>query len=230
MQLQLRVQLSRGARPLLWPLVRRGINHLEASGICSVIDVIKQIRKDRGGLVQHREQAHFVQKALEDYVEENSADDPDEVLQRSVDRAEKAKPPTFTMHSSQLDTGEGTDEEVPHWRVAQLEAKHEREEEEYEGIDTAAGRRFWQKQRLKEQKRLEVLEKLEFDDLPLLQPVIPMAPVTGLEAIPIGKMSANSYATLGRKSGKHARGSVIPVPAAATAKSMRKSKGTFGRK
>jgi hypothetical protein len=60
------------------------------------------------------------------------------VLATSIEKAEKAKPPHFTVHTSQTNTEEGTEVDVPSWRREQIDAKVQRETAEHDQSDSRA--------------------------------------------------------------------------------------------
>ena len=69
-----------------------------------MIQIIKKLRADRGGMVQHAEQAEFVYDTLNQYVDENSTVDPTEgaVLADAVKRAmNQPDPRKMDTHESQ---------------------------------------------------------------------------------------------------------------------------------
>ena len=106
--------------------VDHGLRQFETEGSADVITIIKKLREDRGGMVQHAEQAEFVYDTLNKYVEENSSVDPNEgkVLAETVRRAMNQQDPRkMKTHESQLETEEGDDTTVPAWRIKQLKEK-----------------------------------------------------------------------------------------------------------
>lgn len=112
--------------------IDHGIRQFQTSGVVDVIEIIKLLRKDRGGMVQHREQAEFVQQCLENYRHAHGAsqEEEDEVLAISVEKAILGVPPRFEGHASQKDTEEGSESAVPSWRVEQIEDDRDRTREE----------------------------------------------------------------------------------------------------
>lgn len=91
--------------------IDQGIQQLEETGHVDVNDLVINIRKDRGGMVQHPEQAEFVYRALTRYAEMYGAKDEtalkNPVLAASLVKAVQAVPENFTMHSSQEKVAEG---------------------------------------------------------------------------------------------------------------------------
>jgi hypothetical protein len=72
-----------------------------------VLEIVKNLRKDRGGMVQHLEQAEFTHMALSLFIKQAqiaavTADCDNEVLKDSVKKAFVVLPSSFTMHPSQV--------------------------------------------------------------------------------------------------------------------------------
>ena len=100
--------------------IDQGIQQLHSTGVADVITIIRKLREDRGGMVQHLDQAEFVHRVLVKYAETYGA--PEEsheslmgeqqengVLQASIEKALTSVPPGFTEHPSQIDTHEGAE-------------------------------------------------------------------------------------------------------------------------
>lgn len=118
--------------------VDMGMRMMVETGRANVIDIITELRQDRGGMVQHKEQAEFVHLCLGRYTAARGKVDALQVLELSLRRAEEAVPDGFTVHASQLDTDEGAADAVPSWRKQQLadleEADKEGEVEEVQEL------------------------------------------------------------------------------------------------
>ncbi len=105
--------------------IDHGIQHLDDSGVADVISIVKALRQDRGGMVQHAEQAEFAHRVLVKYAETYGAPPGEKpsgssvlllddeqvhpITEESVARAHGCVPPDFTIHPSQLDTHEGAE-------------------------------------------------------------------------------------------------------------------------
>ena len=107
--------------------IDHGIRLFETTGVVDVLEIIRLLRTDRGGMVQHGEQAEFVQNCLESYRQEHGAneDDENEVLATSVERALVWLPQGFEGHESQKHVEEGSESTVPSWRVEQIEEERD---------------------------------------------------------------------------------------------------------
>jgi len=107
--------------------IDHGIQLLRKQGKAGVLDIIKNLRKCRGGMVQHPEQAQFVQTVLARFAGSNASLNELSVIEESMQRADAAVPTGFTMHASQVDVEEGDEAAVPSWRAKQLEEKRKME-------------------------------------------------------------------------------------------------------
>jgi receptor-type tyrosine-protein phosphatase R len=104
--------------------VDHGIRQFETGKSVKVEDIIKAMRGDRGGMVQHYEQAEWVQKVLQQHLDTHSPQVPGgTVLRQAVRKAAVSSAAAqFAVHPSQLDGDEGSETTVPSWRQAQLAA------------------------------------------------------------------------------------------------------------
>ena len=107
--------------------IDHGIQLLRKKGNASVLDIIRNLRKCRGGMVQHPEQAAFVQTVLSRFAGSNASLNELSVIEESMQRADAAVPNGFTMHASQVEVDEGDEAAVPSWRAKQLEEKRKME-------------------------------------------------------------------------------------------------------
>eukprot|EP00038_Savillea_parva_P022965 m.39210 g.39210 ORF g.39210 m.39210 type:complete len:1917 (-) comp5768_c0_seq1:91-5841(-) len=152
--------------------VDHGLRLFEEGAIVSVKDIISALRRDRGGMVQHWEQAEFVQNTLQAYVDEHSSSGQmNTVLRKAIQKATAVMPPKFTVHASQSNVDEGDEDRVPEWRQEQLnEAKGAHETQILElQMDGTMGRkkaeRLVAKQEEKDLARQKVEDLLKADDL-----------------------------------------------------------------
>ena len=190
--------------------IDHGLNHLEEAGKCDVNQIIAQIRKDRGGLVQHREQAQFTHDALVAYVaihgdgdggDASYAEDSDgdfseiiSVLDKSIEKAELCTPPHFVCHPSQVDTDEGAEERVPSWRKEQVGQRKEEKLHELKGQETYIAKRVMAKEDLLRVRRQAVDQLIDNDQLPDLS--IATDPVNPSKTQAMRRLSDMQYAEL----------------------------------
>lgn len=136
-----------------------GMKLLLTTGRCDVIDIIRNLRKDRGGMVQHSEQALFVFTTLKRFiVDESASNDPtgkNEVLRQSVQKAHSVVPSHFTVHPSQEDSDEGADDQIPAWRLRQIELRDEKNAENSDDEVDSKVNITKRKQKREEAKRAE---------------------------------------------------------------------------
>eukprot|EP00037_Helgoeca_nana_P013130 m.120592 g.120592 ORF g.120592 m.120592 type:complete len:1916 (+) comp21854_c0_seq1:114-5861(+) len=150
--------------------VDHGLRMFEQGAVVSVLDIIHALRKDRGGMVQHWEQAEFVQNTLQAYVDEHGAKDMNTILRKSVQKAAAIVPPKFQSHPSQENADEGEEDRVPEWRQEQLDEAKSAEGERLLDLhmDNTLGRkkagRLAAKQSSKDEERDRVEALLELDD------------------------------------------------------------------
>lgn len=104
--------------------VDHGLRQFETVGSVDVLDIVKKIRKDRGGMVQHAEQAEFVHRTLNQYVVANAADSSDgTILRKTLQKVVMSTPKDVQIHPSQMDTEEGAEDQLPSWRAKEIEVK-----------------------------------------------------------------------------------------------------------
>jgi hypothetical protein len=103
--------------------IDHGMQLLRQKGAADTVKIISNLRRCRGGMVQHPEQAEFVNMVLSRFADSNASVATLSVIEDSMQRADQAVPKGFTMHASQVDTDQGSTAEVPSWRLAQLEEK-----------------------------------------------------------------------------------------------------------
>jgi len=102
-----------------------GLHQLQESGSADVVDIVDRMRNYRGGLVQHGEQARFVHTCLSRFaVAQGSlvvlSVMEEEVLEDSIEKAMQSVPDEMGVHHSQVDGDEGSEEQVPRWRMQQI--------------------------------------------------------------------------------------------------------------
>eukprot|EP00054_Salpingoeca_dolichothecata_P019795 m.123420 g.123420 ORF g.123420 m.123420 type:complete len:1850 (+) comp23389_c0_seq2:1097-6646(+) len=121
--------------------IDHGLHHLDKKGTADVVEITKNLRRDRGGMVQHPEQGQFVYDVLSHYASVYGAKDEDlknnPVLAESLNKAANSIPPDFTIHPSQLLIDEGAEDRVPSWRKQLLEDKELEEKQEIQQSKTA---------------------------------------------------------------------------------------------
>jgi protein tyrosine phosphatase len=114
--------------------VDHGLRQFETTGTVDVIDIVAKIRKDRGGMVQHPEQADFVHRTLNGYVVQNEvAEGHDTILRTTLKKAVLGTPKNTPVHPSQLDTHEGDVGVIPSWRQKEIDVKSARKRAIAEG-------------------------------------------------------------------------------------------------
>jgi hypothetical protein len=162
--------------------IDHGLKLLRERGRCDVLEIIRRLRKDRGGMVQHAEQGEFVHRTLTGFIKQASMaaviDDCDnDVLRKTLTKAFDVVPPSFTVHPSQVEGDEGDDTSVPAYRQKQLLAKERRTTEESDmdepentgGITNAAKRKLKrgeEKRTAIEARRKAMSVKVKSDQLP----------------------------------------------------------------
>lgn len=150
--------------------VDHGLRMFEQGSVVSVLDIIRSLRKDRGGMVQHWEQAEFVQNTLQAYVEEHGSNDMNTILRKSVQRAANIVPPNFVAHPSQENTDEGDEDRIPEWRQEQLAETEAMKREKILELQMAntLGRKkaehLASKENAKQSERERIEEMLQLDD------------------------------------------------------------------
>ena len=184
--------------------IDHGIRLFHTTGVVDVIEIIKLLRKDRGGMVQHREQAEFVQKCLENYRAEHGANvaDEDEVLATSVEKAILGLPPRFEGHASQVNVEEGSEAAVPSWRVEQIEEERDRNREEIADLKLENARKA-----SRMQAKEDAAEKKKRDAAMLLADM-----VHELDDDPNDYMSTMKKQNVGFQSRSHRRQGVSAQP------------------
>ena len=120
--------------------VDHGLRQFETTGTVDVLDIVSKIRKDRGGMVQHAEQAEFVHRTLKQYVVEHAGDDiHGTVLRKTLQKVIVSTPKGVEVHPSQIDTEEGADDQLPSWRAKQIEIKEARKRAMALGLEEEQG-------------------------------------------------------------------------------------------
>eukprot|EP00040_Diaphanoeca_grandis_P025664 m.142534 g.142534 ORF g.142534 m.142534 type:complete len:1924 (-) comp30257_c1_seq1:354-6125(-) len=144
--------------------VDHGVQLFETTGVVDVLEIIYALRRDRGGMVQHREQAEFILKVLTHYKQHHGdnfrSNEP--VLQDSLYKAAMMIPIGYGGHASQVDVDEGDEVTIPTWRLEQLEGVNDRALEkitEY-STDRSVKRKGV---RLQRKKELALAKQLEID-------------------------------------------------------------------
>ena len=74
--------------------IDQGMRQLADTGTASVLDLIKGLRTCRGGMVQHEEQAAFVQSTLERYVLAHGSVHELAILEESISKVGEALDPS----------------------------------------------------------------------------------------------------------------------------------------
>eukprot|EP00040_Diaphanoeca_grandis_P022485 m.120842 g.120842 ORF g.120842 m.120842 type:complete len:982 (+) comp28833_c0_seq3:239-3184(+) len=102
-----------------------GLHQLQQTGSANVVSIVDRLRHFRGGLVQHGEQANFIQLCLSRFVEAQGSIVvlsvmEEEVLEESIDKALQMVPDEMGVHHSQVDGDEGSESEIPKWRAQQI--------------------------------------------------------------------------------------------------------------
>jgi hypothetical protein len=99
----------------------------DEQGAADVCEIITSVRDDRGGMVQHAEQAEFVHRTLKNFVDANKSKDAAEdgdVLHSAIEKAlNLGDPRKVPVHPSQKDGDEGNASTIPTWRLHELEEK-----------------------------------------------------------------------------------------------------------
>eukprot|EP00040_Diaphanoeca_grandis_P033276 m.203418 g.203418 ORF g.203418 m.203418 type:complete len:2409 (+) comp32853_c0_seq4:216-7442(+) len=165
--------------------IDQGINSLLANGECNVTEIVSNMRKDRGGMVQHYEQMEFVQAVLKDFAATHQAKYPPSasdnvVLESCLTKALSIVPLQF-VHPSQADVEEGNDYSVPKWRLQQKEELKKKKEEwapkpkVKDGVRTDVRRvnRKNQKSSMNEERRRRISALIHAEDLPEIEPAPP---------------------------------------------------------
>jgi receptor-type tyrosine-protein phosphatase R len=107
--------------------IDHGMQQLRTKGAADTMKIISNLRRCRGGMVQHPEQAEFVNMVLARFADANASVATLSVIEESMQRALQAVPKGFTVHASQVDVDEGGNTSVPSWRQQQLEDKKQME-------------------------------------------------------------------------------------------------------
>lgn len=103
-----------------------GLHMLDNKGSADVVDIVDKLRNFRGGLVQHPEQAEFVQLCLSRYIESHGntmmlSVIEEDILEASIEKALQFVPEEMGVHHSQVDGDEGSEEQIPRWRLQQMQ-------------------------------------------------------------------------------------------------------------
>ena len=177
--------------------IDHGIRLFHTTGVVDVIEIIRLLRKDRGGMVQHREQAEFVQKCLENYRAEHGAnvDPEDVVLAISVEKAILGLPLRFEGHASQDDIEEGSEAAVPSWRISQINEERGRNREEIADLKLENARKAGRMQ-----AKEDAIEKKKHDACSILADM-----VSELDYHPNDYMSTMKRQKVGYQSRSHRR-------------------------
>jgi len=158
--------------------IDQGLHELQQRRRTDVLGLIKSMRSQRGGMVQHVEQAEFVHNCLVNEAHElqaeaqaaaDAAPSPGStastaVLESSLLRAEYLVPTGFQRHASQVDTDEGAEGRIPTWREQQLEQTRFKQKEAKRQLQAGnPAHRRAQREAVKDAQR-EARKSL-FDDL-----------------------------------------------------------------
>mmetsp|Transcript_22310 Transcript_22310/g.67062 ORF Transcript_22310/g.67062 Transcript_22310/m.67062 type:complete len:2536 (-) Transcript_22310:70-7677(-) len=164
--------------------IDHGLKLLRERGRCDVLDIVRGLRKDRGGMVQHAEQGEFVHRTLTAFIKEATTaavieDCDNDVLRTAVQKAFDVVPASFTVHPSQVEGDEGAEAAIPAYRQEQLLMREHLgtdndDNNPKEGTITNAAKRKLKRREQKlaahEERRKAIAQRMSVGDLPDVAP------------------------------------------------------------